>query len=69
MVRPRLDPKRQFEDNIARRLRPDGKNSPVMIDPEVAFGLPVVRWVRTEIVHELSDALTAAGLSPQPIAP
>jgi uncharacterized protein (DUF433 family) len=46
----------EFEDGIARRLRPDGKESPVTIDPEVAFGIPVVRAVRTEVLHELFDA-------------
>jgi uncharacterized protein (DUF433 family) len=46
----------EFEDDIARRLRPEGKESPVMIDPEVAFGIPVVRAVRTEVIHELFDA-------------
>lgn len=46
----------EFDDNVARRLHPEGKESPVMIDPEVAFGIPVVRAVRTEVIHELFDA-------------
>jgi uncharacterized protein (DUF433 family) len=46
----------EFDEDMASRLRPDGKESPVVIDPEVAFGLPVVRGVRTEVIHELFDA-------------
>jgi uncharacterized protein (DUF433 family) len=46
----------EFDDDIARRLYPDGKASPVVVDPEIAFGIPVVRGVRTEVIHELFDA-------------
>lgn len=46
----------EFDNDIATRLRPDGTESLVVIDPEVAFGLPVVRGVRTEVIHELFDA-------------
>jgi uncharacterized protein (DUF433 family) len=46
----------EFADDVALRLRPEGPDSRVTIDPEVAFGLPVVRGVRTEVIHELFDA-------------
>lgn len=41
---------------IACALRPDGPGSVVTIRPDVAFGLPAVRGVRTEV---LADALRA----------
>jgi uncharacterized protein (DUF433 family) len=37
---------------IVWRIRPLGKQSPVVIDPEVSFGIPQVRGVRTEIILE-----------------
>lgn len=38
---------------IARRMRPLGASSPVVIDPERSFGQPTVRGVRTETIAEL----------------
>lgn len=38
------------------RLRPAGKKSPVVIDPEVGFGAPTVHGIRTEALVELVDA-------------
>ena len=40
----------------AMRIRPDGRESPVFIDPQVAFGIPVVRSTRTENLFELFEA-------------
>jgi len=37
---------------VVWRIRPLGKGSPVVIDPEVSFGIPQVRGVRTEIILE-----------------
>jgi uncharacterized protein (DUF433 family) len=39
-------------DEIVWRLRPGGKESPVTIDPNVAFGIPQIRGIRTELVAE-----------------
>lgn len=40
----------------ALRIRPMGKDSPVVIDPEFSFGSPTVRGVRTEVIAELVEA-------------
>ena len=48
----------EFDGDIAERLRPAGRGSPVVIDPLHSFGLPVVknageiRSIRTEILVE-----------------
>lgn len=39
-------------DPIAVRLMPAGKESPVRVDPDVAFGMPSVRAVSTERLFE-----------------
>ncbi len=47
-----------YEDEMARRWWPKGKDEPIVVDPDYGFGLPVV-WrsgVRTEIVAERSRA-------------
>lgn len=44
------------DDGAVRRLRPAGKASPVVIDPLVRFGRPVVDGVATERLWELFDA-------------
>jgi uncharacterized protein (DUF433 family) len=43
-----------YQDQLAHRWWPLGKDKPVVIDPEYAFGLPVVdgTGVRTEILFE-----------------
>jgi uncharacterized protein (DUF433 family) len=41
---------------VARRLRPAGPASPVVIDPLVRFGRPVVAGIATERLWELADA-------------
>jgi uncharacterized protein (DUF433 family) len=43
-----------YEDELARRWWPRGKNEPIVVDPDYGFGLPVVSGsgVRTEIVAE-----------------
>jgi len=53
------EPVRQFlskvhfdAEGVARHLRPLGPDSPVVIDPEVSFGLPQIHGIRTEIVAE-----------------
>lgn len=42
----------EFEVHVARRLFPLGKEKPVVIDPQLVFGIPNVRGVRTEIIGE-----------------
>ena len=42
----------EFDPGGARRYRPLGNADPVVIDPEVAFGIPQVRGVRTEVIAE-----------------
>jgi uncharacterized protein (DUF433 family) len=46
------------EDNngIVVRLRPAGPNSPVIIDPEVRFGSPMVAGIPTETLDEMVHA-------------
>lgn len=39
-------------DGIATRIRPLGKSSPVMIDPDLRFGAPSVHGISTEVVAE-----------------
>jgi len=40
-----------FDDRgIAQRMHPLGKESPVVIDPEMTFGIPQIRGVRTETI-------------------
>jgi uncharacterized protein (DUF433 family) len=39
-------------EGIASSLRPLGGESPVTIDPEVSFGIPQVKGIRTETIHE-----------------
>jgi uncharacterized protein (DUF433 family) len=39
-------------EGIAERMRPLGKASPVVIDPEVTFGVPQVKGIRTEVIAE-----------------
>lgn len=40
------------DDGIARRVRPLGKSSVVVIDPVLAFGVPTIGGIRTEILVE-----------------
>jgi uncharacterized protein (DUF433 family) len=40
----------------AERFYPAGRGSPVVIDPDLAFGAPTVRGIRTEALTELVDA-------------
>jgi uncharacterized protein (DUF433 family) len=45
------------DDGVAVRLRPDAyPNSPVVIDPDVDYGSPTVRGVKTETLAELADS-------------
>ena len=44
------------KDGVARRIFPAGTTSPVVIDPLVSFGRPVVSGVATERLWELHDA-------------
>lgn len=37
---------------IVNRIRPSGLSTPVVIDPEVSFGVPNIKGVRTELVAE-----------------
>ena len=43
----------EFADNVVARIRPAGKTSPVVIDPEFSFGRPSIRGVATERIAEL----------------
>jgi len=43
-------------DAVARRMFPLGRDVPVAIDPELSFGVPQVRGIRTEAIVELLDA-------------
>ncbi len=40
----------------AERLHPEGRRSPVVIDPEFSFGAPTVGGVRTETLAEMIEA-------------
>jgi uncharacterized protein (DUF433 family) len=42
----------EWVDEVARRIMPDGPDSPVRIDPLRAFGRPTVQAVRTERLAE-----------------
>ena len=53
------EPMRQFLDKVefnaeavAERLYPLGRSVPVVIDPEVVFGIPQVAGIRTEVIAE-----------------
>jgi uncharacterized protein (DUF433 family) len=48
------------EDQAAERIRPAGKDSPVVIDPRIASGASTVRGTRTEILAEQADAGASA---------
>jgi len=50
------------DDGVARRLRPSGELSPVVIDPEVRFGAASVRGISTAALRELVDAGDPVGL-------
>jgi uncharacterized protein (DUF433 family) len=39
-------------EGVVERMHPLGKASPVIIDPEVTFGVPQVKGIRTEIIAE-----------------
>jgi uncharacterized protein (DUF433 family) len=43
----------EFTDDVVARIRPAGKTSPVVIDPDLAFGMPAIRGVATERIAEL----------------
>lgn len=40
----------------AERIHPEGKRSPVVIDPELSSGAPTIAGIRTEALAELVDA-------------
>jgi len=46
----------EFENMLARRYRPLGHGQPVVVDPDLSFGAPTVRGIRTETVTELVRA-------------
>lgn len=45
-----------WDDDLITRIRPLGRDSPVVIDPQRQFGSPVVRSVPTEVIAELFRA-------------
>lgn len=44
------------ELQLAQRLHPDGRRSPVVIDPARSFGAPTLRGIRTDALAELVEA-------------
>ncbi len=44
------------DEQWAQRMHPQGRSSPVVIDPEFSFGAPSVEGIRTEVLAELIDA-------------
>ena len=44
------------DQGVVQRIHPLGTASPVAIDPEVSFGIPQIRGVRTESVAESREA-------------
>ena len=46
----------EFENMLARRYRPLGHGQPVVVDPDLSFGAPTVRGIRTETITELVRA-------------
>jgi uncharacterized protein (DUF433 family) len=44
------------ELQLAQRLHPDGRRSPVVIDPTRSFGAPTLRGIRTDALAELVEA-------------
>lgn len=57
-------------ESVVIRLHPMGKAQPVAIDPELAFGIPQIRGIRTELIAEsveaggIQEAVTSWGLTP-----
>lgn len=51
-------------DGVSRRMHPLGLGDPVVIDPEIAFGIPQIRGIRTETIAEA----IATGESPRQIS-
>jgi uncharacterized protein (DUF433 family) len=52
----RVDFSRQDEAGEALRIRPEGKGSPVVLDPEFSSGVATVRGIRTQVLVGLVDA-------------
>lgn len=46
----------EFEDDVARRYRPGGAGSPILIDPDRSFGIPTISGIRTEVLYEEFEA-------------
>src|SRR5205823_14994908 len=42
----------EFDADVPRLWRPSGHSSHVVIDPEMSFGVPTIRGVRTEAITE-----------------
>lgn len=42
----------EFDHGAARRWRPYGEGSPVVVDPTQSFGVPTIRGIRTEILAD-----------------
>ncbi|MGI8552529.1 MAG: DUF433 domain-containing protein [Dehalococcoidia bacterium] len=47
-----------YQDAVARRLWPLGKDKPIVVDPDYGFGLPIIQGsgIRTEIILERFQA-------------
>lgn len=58
------------ETDVVTRLHPLGHDSPVAIDPEVSFGIPQIRGIRTELIAEsvaaggIEEAAESWGVTP-----
>src|SRR5439155_12227545 len=58
------------EIHIPIRIFPLGKEQPVVIDPDVSFGIPQIRGIRTELIAEsvraggLEEAVASWGVGP-----
>ena len=46
----------EFKGDVARLWRPGGSGSRVVIDPQMAFGIPTIHGIRTEAITELYQA-------------
>lgn len=58
------------EVDVPIRLFPLGKEQPVVIDPDISFGVPQIRGIRTELIAEsvkaggLEEAVASWGIGP-----
>jgi uncharacterized protein (DUF433 family) len=46
----------EFEHDEVVRIRPEGRESPIVIDPEIRFGVATIRGIPTEAIAEQVEA-------------